>query len=78
MGIKEKFIDKANIKHSNKFDYSLFEYVKAKVKGIIICPDHGQFEQTPDKHLNSKYACPTCMGLARNFKYSDYVPKNKN
>lgn len=43
------------------YDYSKFVYVNARTKGIIICPHHGEFEKTPDKHINgSKQGCPVC------------------
>ncbi|EJT5937157.1 GIY-YIG nuclease family protein [Clostridium perfringens] len=61
----EIFIDKANKKHNNKFDYSKFVYKTAKTKSIIICPIHGEFLQNPDKHLNSKYGCIKCANKKR-------------
>lgn len=60
MSNKQNFIDKANQKYNFKFDYSKFYYINAKTKSIIICPEHGEFEQNPDKHLNSKFACKIC------------------
>lgn len=57
---KIKFFEKAYEKHGVSFDYSKFEYVNAKTHSIIICKIHGEFIQCPDKHLNSKYACPRC------------------
>lgn len=48
---KDKFINKAMIKFGNKFDYSKIDYKNAKTKVCIICPEHGEFWQTPDKHL---------------------------
>ena len=41
-----------------------------KVK--IICPDHGAFFQTPNEHLQSTYACPSCYGTYNSFKLEDY------
>jgi len=63
----ELFIKEANEKHENKYNYDLIDYVNAKVKVKIICPDHGLFEQTPDNHLNSKTkgACPKCTIIKR-------------
>lgn len=52
------FIEKSNIKHNNKFDYSLVEYVNSRTKVKIICPIHGIFEQTPDAH--SRNGCYLC------------------
>lgn len=57
---KDKFIDKAKNKFGDKFNYSKVVYVNAKTKVCIICPIHGEFWQTPDKHLQSKFGCPEC------------------
>lgn len=59
------FVKQAIEKHQEKFDYSKFKYVNAKTRGIIICSIHGEFEQSPDKHLNSKHACPYCWSKLR-------------
>lgn len=56
---KEQFIEKANQIHQNKYDYSLTEYVKSSEKAKIICPEHGVFEKTPNKHLAGQ-GCPIC------------------
>ena len=60
----QKFIEKANIKHKFKFDYSLVEYINSVNKVKIICPEHGEFEQTPAKHL-SNGGCRLCGILKR-------------
>src|ERR1035437_2943806 len=52
--IAEEFISKAKLVHGDKYDYSKVKYVSAKTKVIIICPVHGEFEQTPDNHLSGK------------------------
>lgn len=57
---KDKFINKAKNKFGDKFDYSKIKYVNAKTKVCIICSEHGEFWQTPDKHLQSKFGCPEC------------------
>lgn len=57
---KDNFIKKASIKYNSKYDYSKVEYINAKTPVIIICPKHGEFLQTPDKHLSGKYGCPKC------------------
>ena len=54
----KEFIEKARIKHGDKYDYSKTNYVKAKVSVIIICPIHGEFSQTPSDHLNG--GCNEC------------------
>ena len=58
---KEKFVQKAIDIHGNKYDYSHVEYVNAREKVCIICPEHGEFWQTPDNHLHGNN-CPICSG----------------
>lgn len=55
----DNFIKKANIIHLNKYDYSKVDYKLANDKIKIICPIHGEFEQTPNHHLNGQ-GCPIC------------------
>ena len=65
---KEEFIEKANLKHSDYYDYSLVNYVKSKINVKIICPIHGVFEQTPNSHLLG-HGCPKCSIIRRsNFR----------
>ena len=56
---REQFIDKANKVHGGKYDYSKTEYVKSDIKVCIICPEHGEFWQTPANHLFNQ-GCPVC------------------
>ena len=53
------FISRANLVHNNKYDYSKFVYVNNRAKGIIICPEHGEFPQVAEHHLNG-VGCPFC------------------
>lgn len=55
----EDFIIKARKLHGNKYDYSKVEYVNAYTKVCIICPEHGEFWQTPNIHLNG-CGCSIC------------------
>ena len=56
----EQFINESNNKYNSRFDYSKTNYIKAHDKVIIICPKHGEFEQTPDCHLRTNNGCPMC------------------
>ena len=56
---KEQFIEKARQIHSDKYDYSLVEYVNNSTPVKIICPIHGEFMQTPNAHLR-KGGCAKC------------------
>lgn len=53
------FIKKSNIRHNNRYDYSLSEYKNATTKVKIICKEHGVFEQTPNTHLGG-IGCKKC------------------
>lgn len=55
----EKFIEKANIVHNHKYDYSKTNYINYRTKVCIICPEHGEFWQVPNTHLFGA-GCPTC------------------
>jgi very-short-patch-repair endonuclease len=55
----ESFINRANIIHNNKYDYSLVEYKCSHSKIKIICKEHGIFEQLPYCHLKGN-KCPDC------------------
>jgi len=56
----EDFIIKATEIHKDLYDYSKVKYVNSHTKIIIICKEHGEFEQTPSDHLNCKYGCQIC------------------
>jgi len=56
---KEDFLEKANLKHNSKYDYSNAIYSNSIIKVTIICPVHGEFSQIPNSHLQG-YGCPKC------------------
>lgn len=56
------FIKEANKIHDFKYDYSKVEYINAKEKVIIICPEHGEFEQVAHSHLMGMEGCSKCSG----------------
>lgn len=71
----DDFVKRANIIHSNKYDYSKSKYKDTKEKIEIICPQHGVFFQKPEKHLAGQ-GCTMCSiekgvfkvrGTAENF-----------
>lgn len=64
----EKFIQKARNVHGNKYDYSKVQYIDYKTKVCIICPEHGEFWQTPGSHISYKNECPKCAATKRGFK----------
>lgn len=54
----EEFINKSNLIHNNKYDYSKTFYTKNNNKVIITCPIHGDFEQRPYNHYQQ--GCNKC------------------
>lgn len=55
----DDFVKKANLVHNNKYIYDKVEYVNNRTKVCIICPEHGEFMQTPNDHLDG-CGCPAC------------------
>ena len=73
---KEEFIEKARLKHGNKYDYSKFVYTRAIDKSIIICPIHGEFLQDPHGHLSGN-GCPKCNGGVK-YNTEDFIEAARN
>ena len=64
---KDSFLLRAKETHGNKYDYSKVEYVDTKTKVCIICPEHGEFWQTPESHVIGQ-GCPKCGDKTAAFK----------
>lgn len=60
---KEEFIDKAKLKHGDRYDYSKVNYINNNTNVVIICKEHGEFEQRPRMHIS--HGCKEC-------KYQSY------
>ena len=60
---KDEFVERANKIHNNKYNYSKVEYINSDTKICIICPEHGEFWQTPYNHLMGK-GCKKCGDIA--------------
>lgn len=56
---QEEFLIKCSEVHGNQYDYSKVDYQGMLVKVVIVCSEHGDFEQTPKSHLNGS-GCPQC------------------
>lgn len=71
----ETFIQEAQ-KLNPTYDYSKVIYTGTNNNVIIICPTHGEFEQTPHNHLYLKTKCPkcSCVGFSNQEKeLADYL-----
>ena len=60
----EDFVSKSKERHGNKYDYSKAYYKTWDAKVCIICPEHGEFWQTPSNHINGS-GCPKCANEKR-------------
>ena len=58
---EQRFLEKAKARHGDKFNYSKVKYTSSVAPVIIICKKHGEFTQSPAKHISSKYACLKCQ-----------------
>jgi len=54
------FLGKAREIHEDKYQYNKVIYKGAHEKIVITCPIHGDFKQSPGKHIHSKRGCPPC------------------
>ena len=62
----EEFIGRARKLHGDKYDYSKVEYKNRRTKICIVCPEHGEFWQTPCDHLKPSRngcGCPKCAKI---------------
>jgi len=60
----EQFIMDANAVHGAKYDYSKVHYTNSSTPVRIVCPTHGEFRQTPNRHLSGS-GCPLCAGTKK-------------
>ena len=75
----EQFISKAKIKHNNKYDYSLVNYITKYDKILIVCPEHGEFLQEPRVHMRGS-GCSICGNESelKRSKYTETEKKERN
>jgi hypothetical protein len=71
----KEFIERSNIIHNYKYDYSKSNYVNKHTEIEIICPHHGTFFRTPQSHLFKKCGCPKCKGRVTNI--DEFIEKSK-
>jgi hypothetical protein len=56
----DSFKEEAFDVHGNKYDYSKVVYKNANTPVTIICPIHGEFNQSPLSHTKQNAGCPKC------------------
>jgi len=69
----DKFINDVTEIYKGKYNYSKFIWNGWHEEGIIICPEHGEFNKTPANH--KRQGCPVCKEaetkIARDIKNKD-------
>lgn len=58
----EDLIKQSKEIHNNKYNYSKVKLINKWRKIKIICPVHGVFEQSFEKHIDRRQGCPSCSG----------------
>jgi len=72
----KEFIEKAKLIHEDLYDYSKVNYKNNITKTIIICKEHGEFQQTPKLHLKGA-GCSKCAGTAKS-NTKEFIEKAKS
>jgi len=72
----DEFITKARAVHGNKYDYSKVNYINSYTKVIIICPNHGEFNQLPYEHLRGR-GCNECFKEKYRYNNGIFISKAK-
>ena len=72
----EQFIEKSKLVHGNKYDYSKSTYNGMNWKVCIICPEHGEFWQTPNAHIHLREGCPICNESHLERDINDFLKSN--
>lgn len=65
----KQFIKESIAIHGDKYDYSKVEYINWKTRVTIICPVHGEFTQTPNKHKMGR-GCNKCSVVRSSLRQS--------
>ncbi len=55
----DEFIQESRLVHANWYDYSKTTFTRNKDLVTIICPTHGEFQQTAENHLSGR-GCAKC------------------
>ena len=70
----EEFISKARVVHGDRYDYDHMVYVRTSDKVTITCPEHGDFEQKPNDHLNGR-GCAKCRDDGFRLTTEEFIGK---
>lgn len=71
----KEFIEKANLKHGDRYSYENVVYVNSRTKVKINCSIHNVFYQTPNDHLDG-CGCKKCYKLLQKELLNNWYYKN--
>jgi CDGSH-type Zn-finger protein len=71
----QQFINDANKKHNNLYNYNKSHYIGANKKILIICNKHGEFWQKASHHLNGS-GCPICQRSKGEEEIENWLKEN--
>lgn len=69
-----EFVREANEIHEQKYTYGNYIYVDKSTDGLITCPKHGDFPQSPHSHLQGQ-GCPMCKNRTEGLVYAKLKEK---
>lgn len=72
-----EFIQEANSKYKNLYDYSKTVYVNSHTDVCVTCRTHGDFWVNPIKHLSRNQGCPKCSGRT-NWSFEKFFDELNN
>lgn len=72
----EQFKIEANKVHNDKYNYSKVSYRNTDKNIIIICPTHGEFKQTPIRHLRGG-GCFECLKDKLSIGRDEFIKRAK-
>jgi hypothetical protein len=72
----KEFIKRAKEIHGDRYDYSKVDYKNSYSKITIICPNHGEFLQTPSEHLRGS-GCFNCGSNNKKLTTEEFIKRAK-
>lgn len=70
----ETFINKSELIHNKKYNYSKVFYINNHTDVCIICPNHGDFWQKPYSHLQ-RHGCKKCNDEKKILGTNEFLKK---
>ncbi|HIG40336.1 MAG TPA: DUF723 domain-containing protein [Gammaproteobacteria bacterium] len=72
---RDEVLERFRKAHGNRYGYSKMVYLNTKAKVKIICPEHGDFEQSPSGHWGGE-GCPKCAN--KNLTWEEALQRFKD